>query len=293
MAMYEEWHEPGEKKIVGDFVIPAGQSGMEDIEMAIDHIFSHPNVAPFISEQLIKKLIKSNPSREYIERVALVFSGETEAVSRGDMKAVVKAILLDPEARECESMMDPENGKMREPILRLTHLARAVDKFVPYGRYWYRGDDFLNSTGQHPMHSPSVFNFYAPDFQPIGEISEMNLVAPEFQLLNTQSSLNYINEVNDWVIDELLFYHYEPGELWENRVYVDLYEMINNARDMEVLLNQLDLTYTHGHMSDKTRNLLKNVLESRFSIGGVSMLEYRVKLALYILLFSPDYIIQK
>jgi uncharacterized protein (DUF1800 family) len=292
MAMYEDWHEEGEKQIVGDFVIPAGQTGMQDIEMAIDHLFNHPNVGPFIAQLLIKKLIKSNPSADYIERVAEAFNGKETGI-RGDMKATIRAILLDPEARECDAMMDPFNGKMREPILRFTHFARLIDKFTPYGRYWNRGDDFLASTGQIPMHSPSVFNFFLPDYQPGGEIAENDLVAPEFQLLNTQSSLNYINEVDDWVIDELLFYHYESGETWEQRVYIDLYQMMEKARDMEVLLNHLDLLLTHGQMTERTRGLLTRRLTEEFSTGGVSMLESRAKMALYFLLFSPDYIIMK
>lgn len=292
MVMYEEWHEPGEKHIVGGFVIPDGQTGMEDIEMAIDHIFNHPNVGPFIGEQLIKKLVKSNPSPAYVQRVAEAFNGIDTGI-RGDMKATLKAILLDPEARECDAMLDPENGKMREPLLRYTHFARLIDKFTPYGRFWNRSNDFLQATGQMAMHAPSVFNFYLPDFQPGGILSENDLVAPEFQLLNTQSSLTYINEVDDWVVDELLFSNNEPGMDWEKRVYIDLYKMMEYARDMEVLLNHLDLVLTHGQMTERTRRLLKNVLTQNFSTGGVSMLESRAKMALYFLLFSPDYIILK
>jgi uncharacterized protein (DUF1800 family) len=293
MQVFEDWHEPGEKVIIGDQVIPAGQTGMQDIEMAVDILFNHPNVGPFIGELMIKRLVKSNPSPAYIQRVAEAFNGGPDSGSRGDMKAFITAILMDPEARECDAMLDPSNGKMREPLLRFTHFAKLINKFSPYGQYWNRSDDFLGSTGQMALHSPSVFNFYLPDFQPGGEFAQENLVAPEFQLLNTQSSLNYLNEVNDWVIDELLFYHYEYPQAWEEYVYIDLYELMNRARDMEVLLNYLDVVLTHGQMTERTRNLLKGILMEQFTTGGVSMLESRAKLAMYFMLFNPDYIIQK
>ncbi len=94
MQMFEEWHEPGEKYLLNAQVVPAGQTGLEDISDALDNLYNHPNVGPFIGKQLIKRLVKSNPSPEYIERVASAFNDNGEGV-RGDMKAVIKAILLD------------------------------------------------------------------------------------------------------------------------------------------------------------------------------------------------------
>ena len=119
MKMYEDWHEPGEKHIVGDYTIPAGQTGMEDIEEAIDHLFNHPNVGPFLANLLIQRLVKSNPTPEYVDRVASVFNNNGSG-ERGDMASMIKAIILDVEALECYWSDDPRNGMLRTPILHLS-----------------------------------------------------------------------------------------------------------------------------------------------------------------------------
>jgi len=129
MLMYEDQHEPGEKYLLNGFTMPAGQTGLQEIRTAIYELVLHPNTAPFVSYRLIQRLVKSNPSPAYVARVANVFkdngSGET-----GDLFAVVKAILMDEEARDCSYQMDEKNGKMREPLLRYTHFTRMMDVFT-------------------------------------------------------------------------------------------------------------------------------------------------------------------
>jgi uncharacterized protein (DUF1800 family) len=128
MAMFEEWHEFGGKSFL-NLYIPSGQKGMKDIEMAIDYIFKHPNVGPFIGKQLIQKMVTSNPSPSYIKKVAETFNDNGRGV-RGDMAAVFKAILLHPEARSCESMLSPTQGKLQEPLVRLFERIRNY-KVIP------------------------------------------------------------------------------------------------------------------------------------------------------------------
>jgi uncharacterized protein (DUF1800 family) len=121
MRMFDAWHEPGSKYLLNGFVTPRRQDGMKDIDNAIDNLFNHTNTPPFICKQLIQRLIKSNPSPEYVERIARVFINDGTGV-RGNLAAVVKAILLDEEARDCDWSLDPNNGQLREPMIRYSHL---------------------------------------------------------------------------------------------------------------------------------------------------------------------------
>lgn len=283
MAMYENWHEPGEKQLLNGFVIPDGQTGMQDVEMAVEHLFNHPNVGPFIGRQLIQRLIKSNPSPEYISRVAEVFNNNGQGV-RGDMKAVIKAILLDEEARTCEWLNDPVHGRLREPINRYTQFARVVGADNPLGIFWNNGSAFELLTGQHPLHSPSVFNFFLPDFQPNGPISELDLVGPEFQIHNTRTSIGYLNYVNEWTVEENLFNTYEDSVTDTD---TDFSWLLYYAKDSEVLINKLDVLLTNGQLSDDTRAIIKTAIEpfNDNTAGDFS----RLKMALYLFMISPDY----
>ena len=193
MVMYEEFHETASKTLLNGEVLPADQPGMTDINMAIDNLFNHPNVGPFIGTLLIKRLVKSNPSPAYVNRVTDAFNDNGSGV-RGDMKAVIKAILLDEEARSGAAMLTPEAGRAKEPLTKISSFARVMPIVVPNNRYWAQGYGFYNNTGQHIMAAPTVFNFYLPDFQPIGDIADMDLTAPEFKLHNTSNAISSINQ---------------------------------------------------------------------------------------------------
>jgi len=290
MAMYEEWHEQGEKHLLNGYVIPAGQSGMADIGAAIHHLFMHHNVGPFIARRLIQNMVKSNPTPSYIARVAAAFDDNGQG-ERGDMKAVVKAILLDPEARECAWVNNPQQGKLREPMMRYFQFCRAMDKNSPYGVYWNIGYDFWRKTGQLPLASPSVFNFFLPDYQPVGPIADQDLFGPEFQIHNSMTSLGYINAVDDWVMWGVLM------DTWESvgtAVTLDISQLIPLAKDPEVLINKLDVLLTHGNLSPETRNIIRTSLDQiTHDVLWSYYLEYRVKMALYLFMISPDYAILK
>jgi uncharacterized protein (DUF1800 family) len=147
MKMFDYYHSKGEKNILPDVTIPAGQSGMEDLEQTLDILFQHQNVAPFISTRLIQHLVKSNPSPQYIQRVATVFNNNGNGV-RGDLKAVVEAILIDPEAIECSWIDDINNGKLIQPTERFTSLFKAFDLTTPSGKIWFNdGGELFETTG--------------------------------------------------------------------------------------------------------------------------------------------------
>ena len=201
MEMFQGQHELSEKFLLQNAVLPANRPGMEDIESAIDNLFFHPNVGPFISRLLIQRLVTSNPSPEYVKRVAAVFHDNGLGI-RGDLGAVVKTILLDEEARNCQALFDPIGGKLREPILRYTHLLRSFHAQPLAGVVISTGIRFQLATGQFPLSSPTVFNFFLPDYQPNGAIKDQNLVAPEFQIHSNSSGIGYVNEAFNWMLAE-------------------------------------------------------------------------------------------
>ncbi len=287
MQMFERQHELGSKTIVGDYVIPAGQSGMKDIEDAVDHLFNHDNVPPFVSYRLIQRMVKSNPSPDYVERVSNVFADNGNGV-RGDMKAVIKAILLDEEARSCEYVLDPAQGMLREPILRHTHVMHALPNDSPTGNYWKDPLSLFELTKQTPQGSPTVFNFYSPDFTPIGDVANADLVAPEFKILDSETSIGYANQVLVWTFWESLMYDWEDRTPDVNTVFDELQNIGRN--DNEALIHQIDILFTHGQMSDLTRGVIRRAL------GGVPSSQFakeRAQFALYLTLISPDYTILK
>lgn len=286
MKMYEDWHEPGAKTILGDHVIPAGNTGMQDIDAALDIIFNHPNVGPFIARHFIQRLVTSNPSSGYIDRVASAFNNNGSGV-RGDLKAVIKAVLLDQEARSCATINNPVSGMLREPLVRYTHFAQAMSLEQYYNRYWNIGYEYWDRTGQSPLAAPSVFNFFLPDFQPIGAIAAQGLVGPEFQIHNSKTSVGYINQVNNWAVWDNVLGTWEEGN---PPAWLLLDKILPLARDPEVLINHLDMMFTHGQLSDRTRSIIKSAITPL--VWG-DYRDDRVRLALYLMMISPDYAILK
>lgn len=283
MVMYEDKHEPGEKRLLNGFVVPAGQTGMEDIDAALKHLVNHPNVGPFIGKQLIQRLVKSNPSPGYVRRVAAAFNDNGAGV-RGDLKAVIRAILLDEEARSCRWYNDPVQGKLKEPIIRYTHFARAMGGVSESGYFWNTGARYNDQAGQHPMYSPSVFNFYWPDFQPIGPIGNQDLIAPEFQVHNSRTSIGFVNFVNQWAVEEtLLSTRGNPSR----NVLTHIDDLIPLAGDTEALLNELDILLTNGMLRDDTRQIITSIVDPMEDRSE------KIKLTIYLLVISADYTILK
>ncbi|MEQ1842997.1 MAG: DUF1800 family protein, partial [Verrucomicrobiales bacterium] len=199
LMSFEEQHDRGRKVFLGGATLSAGQTAKQDVRRSLDLIFAHPNVGPFVSKLLIKRLVTSNPSPAYVYRVASKFENNGKGV-RGDIGATVKAILLDPEARN--PVNTANGGKLSEPILRLTRLLRALpkppgDNPPVLGRYLLR--NVSAEFNQSPFQSPTVFNFYHPDYQPPGPLLAAGLSAPEFEITTELSTVDTSNYLFDGV----------------------------------------------------------------------------------------------
>ncbi|MEM9721199.1 MAG: DUF1800 family protein [Bacteroidota bacterium] len=296
MVMVQNQHETSEKFLLQNTVLPANRPGMEDVEAAIDNLFYHPNVGPFISRLLIQRLVMSNPSPGYVGRVASVFHNDGSGV-RGDLGAVVRAILLDEEARNCQALFNPTGGKLREPILRYTHLLRAFKAQPLAGAVISTGVRFQLATGQFPLSSPTVFNFFLPDYQPNGPIKDQSLVAPEFQIHSNSSGIGYVNEAFNWMLAEgggniLPFYFsttIDPEDLGFSLGFLNLREETQLSEDPGALMDYLDIVLTHGQLSEASRTIIQNSIE----VIPQEALEIRVRLAIYLIMISPDYTILK
>ena len=301
MVMFEGWHEEGIKHLLNGGATVDGASGGQDIDMALDILFYHANTAPFVSKLLIQRMVKSNPSPEYIERVASVFVNNGEGV-RGDLSAVVKAILLDDEARHCSWIEDVTSGKMREPMMRYMQMLKAFDATNQSGKMWSVGW-IADDLGQHPMTSPSVFNFFLPSYAPSGPVADSSLVAPEFELLNSAIAIKYINLISDMLFGEYymesitMAHPDEIGYPWwdmgfdspEDHVDLDFNnEIMLASTDAHAMVDRLNILLAGGTASSETIDTISNIIE----IEALEPAD-RVKVALYLLLISPDYIIQK
>lgn len=281
MAMFDFFHEPGPKQLLNGFTVPTGQTGMEDIEDAIDNLFNHPNVGPFIGRQLIQRLVTSNPSPAYIQRVSEAFADDGSGV-RGNMRALVQAILLDPEALAPAGSI-ANFGKLREPILRALAMLRQLNVSSPDGFYANTGYFLGQLLNQHPLSSPSVFNFFLPAYQPVGEIAAAGLVAPEFQITNSSTVVAVSNLVDivlfAGLVNDLSDPPFQPAQL----DYSDLVEL---AGDSEALLERLDTVMTFGTLTEATRDAILGTLEP------LDDPELRAVIAIYLVYTSADYAVQ-
>lgn len=191
MISYPEMHENGTKRIVGGEEIKKNTSADESLEAAIDVLMEHPNTAPFVSHQLIQRLVTSNPSPSYVERVARVFNNNGNG-EKGDLFSVTKAILLDPEANATRGASN-SFGRLREPILRMSLWLRNLE-----GKDQIRKRDLSRNLfqiakgfGQIPYTAPSVFNWYEPTYGPQGPVKDAGIVAPEFKMHNETLMARY------------------------------------------------------------------------------------------------------
>ncbi|MFZ1749101.1 MAG: DUF1800 family protein [Saprospiraceae bacterium] len=292
MKMFAWAHQRGAKTFLGHTITGSNNyteaTAMAEIDDAVTFLFDHPNTAPFVSYRLIQRLVKSNPSPAYVGRVAAKFADNGQGV-RGDMKAVIKAILLDSEARNQADFDLPVADKLREPFLRYTQVSRALPTASDRNRYWNNGFNYLDATRQHVMASPTVFNFYLPDYQPVGDIAAMGLESPEFKLHNTATSVGYINSVHHWVLWDGLMYSWEGSEDDPDGVRLLTTDLQANCDDTETLINRLDVLLTHGQLSDQTRQLMRNTLNPIYWTWDQGWRYWRVRLAIYLFMISPDY----
>ncbi|HMP76854.1 MAG TPA: DUF1800 family protein [Kiritimatiellia bacterium] len=289
MKMWDDYHDCDPKTLLNDEALPArtpnapfpGAAGLADLDAAIDNLFWHTNVAPFIGRQLIQRLVTSNPSTGYVARVSAAFNDNGSGV-RGDMKAVIKAILLDDEARNPAFMSDPAFGKMREPFLRVVNLARAFNAAADAG--YYALDDFNIDHYQQPMNSPSVFNFYLPGYIPPGALNEAGLVGPEFQILNAGSSISAPNYYLGAVRNGL---HRWGTSFPDRSVRLNLTQEIAMAGDVDALIRRMDLALMYGTLSPREFQVIREAVQ-RIHTGLWQWDQERVYLAIYLMITSPE-----
>lgn len=177
MSLYPSYHETGAKQLLNGVVQPANRSGQEDLAAVLDQLHQHPNTGPFLSRQLIQRFVTSNPSPDYVYRVAQAFADNGQGV-RGDLRAVLKAILLDYEARSPDLRTYQGYGKQKEPLLRVAQTFRSFNASAASGlwKYWTPDKD----VGQAALRAPTVFNFFEPYYQLPGPVTELGLLSPEY-----------------------------------------------------------------------------------------------------------------
>lgn len=284
MQPFPNRHSTSEKRIVNGVVIPANTPAKESLKIALDTLFNHPNLPPFIASQLIKRFVTSNPSPEYVRRVANVFMENNQGI-RGDMRSTVRAILFDPEARDIAKVNDPNWGKLREPVIRVANYFRAFQSKTPDSAYFFgalQTPPF--DLGQTPWSAPNVFNFYQPDYQPPGPLATQNITAPEFQILDESSSAGYVN-----FMERGIEYYFGAAD---NKPVPNYSAELAVASNPTALVSRIAMLLNGGYMSADTRTLIENSVKS-IDMAASDGAQRRVHTAIVLTMASPDYLIQK
>jgi hypothetical protein len=277
MALIASHHDTSAKTLLNGVTLPAGQTGDQDLNAGLNLIFNHPNVGPFIGTRLIQHLVTSNPSPAYVQRVAAVFNDNGQGV-RGDLRAVVRAILLDSEARG-DSKADPTYGHLREPALFMTSFLRAVGG--QSDGVYLRSQ--AAAMGQNVFAASSVFNFYPPDYTIPGRTD----LGPEFAIQGTATALARANFVN-----QLL---YGGGAAPEATVTgstgttLDLTAWASQAANVDGLVNGLDARLTHMSLSSSARQSIAVAVNAY----GSSDPSNRARTAVYLFGVSPQYQVER
>jgi uncharacterized protein (DUF1800 family) len=261
--------------------IPANTDGITALRMALDTLANHPNVGPFLGRQLIQRLVSSNPSPAYVARVSAKFADNGAGV-RGDLSAVVRAVLTDEEARSAVGLADPRAGKLREPMLRFIQWAR-VFKATSISTDWTVGDlsDAATRLGQSPLHSPTVFNFFRPGYVPAGSpIATAALAAPEFQLANESTVAGYLNFMQSAI----------PGGRFDLKP--DYSTELALATDTTALLARVERLMCADQLQAGTRTTILGALNSIAATTDAGKAN-RVYTAVLLVMACPDYLVQK
>ncbi len=289
MIAYPIYHSTSAKTFLGT-TIPANPTPNPagDLRVALDTLFNHPNTGPFISRQLIQRLVTSNPSPAYVARVAAVFANNGAGV-RGDMAMVVKAILLDAEARNAPAASDVTYGKLREPVVRMTNWARAFGAMSTSGNWTINSTSANTSLNQSALTSPSVFNFWRPGYSPPNtRMGAAGLVAPEFQVVDEVTVAGYLNTIQTAI---------DSGAGRDVRAtYPAETEM---AVDPRALADRVNLLLMSGQMSPRLRDRITTTvgavaIPANGTAAQIATARLnRVKLAVFMTMASPEYLAQR
>jgi len=295
MQAYAVQHDTGAKKLLSYAgaalaEIPARNPAdpARDLDGALDNIFHHPNVAPFISRQLIQRLVTSNPSPAYVRRVAQAFNNDGTG-RRGNLAAVVRAVLLDAEARNAPDASTA--GKLKEPLLRVTQLWRAYGARSQSGRYNVQSPAAV--AGQGPLQAPSVFNFFSPFYAPPGEVADRDLIAPEMQITTEYLATLLTN----YFFVQTFCYTSAPvtgcpavrPEVRPDLVFIDVSAEMALANDPAALVTRIAGKLLGGEISGTLESQARAAIErAPANLGGLKVAE-----ALYLIASSPEFAAQR
>lgn len=304
MFAFPEQHSDLEKSFLGT-TIPAGTGPEESIDLALDALFNHPNVGPFLGRQLIQRFVTSDPSPGYVQRVATAFNTGSFTLPtgdlvgegvRGDLAATIAAVLMDDEALNASSLLDNRFGKVREPVMRFTHWARAFDAapVAPQFTYELWFTQSSGSLAQAPYGSPSVFNFFRPGYVAPGTLSgDAGMTVPELQIMNAGTVPGYVNFISYFIYGVAENF----GTPEEQTFLPDYSDELALADDADALLDHLDLYLTSGNLSPETRSDIFDLLSFIEITGEADPAENgrldRVQLAIVLIMSSPDYLVQR
>jgi uncharacterized protein (DUF1800 family) len=270
-------HDTGEKQLLAGVIAPANQAMDQDLAFAHRNIFTHPNVGPFIGRQLIQKLVTSAPSPEYVARVTAVFNNNG-AGQRGDLSAVVRAILLDPEARGARKI-DAAYGKLGEPILFMTGVARAFGASTD-GVYFRNSS---NTLGQFVFYAPSVFNFYPPSYIVPGT----TLTGPEFGVQTATTSIARANFANGLLFSNAIAPDASVYGATGTAVSLAPYQAL--ASNAGTLVDRLDRDLLGDTMSPAMRSAIVTAVNAVSANDPLN----RARTAAYLVVTSPHYQVQR
>lgn len=288
-------HDVSAKSLLNEKVnIDANGSLQSDVKKAVNDLVAHPNTAPFIAKKLIQQLVTSNPSSSYIQAVAEKFG------TKGNLKAVIKEILTNSEA------MSANAKKLKSPACRFTQLLRAFDVHNASGKFYFRGDTVDYSLNNHVLSSPTVFNFYLPNFAPHGAIENAKKVAPEFQLHNNSTSISFENVLYDICfsedshlaltvptkIDKNAYYKTSDTTLQDDKLKFDFSKekalLEDDGSNVDEVISRVSLILTAEENSD-INGTIKNVIDEKI---GYSSKDYVMQSIVYLLVSSPQFAIQ-
>ncbi len=289
LTTYPNHHSTDEKDFLG-VTIPAGSSDPSaDVKLALDTLFNHPNTPVFVSKQLIQHLVTSNPSPAYVQRVAAVFQDNGQGV-RGDMQAVITAILMDDEARNTVSATytGPNYGKVQEPMLRFAHMARAFTAESRSGAFDVGStEDPAYGLGEMASRAPSIFNWFAPGYVPAGtSIEAAGLTAPEMEITDVTTVIGYLNSMQA----ALSGGYGNNGDL-----YMTLATETALANNPDALLDRVNLLLLAGQMSSNLRGEILgavNAIPVPATGDPTAALLARAQTAIFLTVASPEYTAQ-
>ncbi|HEX8458550.1 MAG TPA: DUF1800 domain-containing protein [Pyrinomonadaceae bacterium] len=289
----EQNHDTAAKQLLNGVVLPPNQTSAADLNAALDNIFNHPNVGPFIGRQLIQHLVTSNPSPAYVSRVARAFNNDCDALyteectnARGQMRAVVRAVLLDPEARG-DIKTDPRYGKLREPVQLITNVLRAFNATsdgVLASRTSASGGDMPNQLDQPLFLPATVFSYYTPTY----EVPGTDILGPAFEILSTSTALRRANVVNTLLHSGVPVS--PPNVPGGTQLNFTAFEPL--AANPSQLIDALDALLMHRTLSPAARTSITSALNS-IPQTDANFARKRVQTAAYLIATSPQYQVQR